>query len=241
MRIICFYLLLFFTLPLLAQTNETDKAAVQSDSLLTPDPLYREDQFYASVSYNLIHGKADRYSQNSFSTGLTVGFLRDIPLNEARNRAVAIGLGYSYTNIKHNLKVSEITERDITSRTYEVVGDSDFSKNKLVLHYLELPIEFRWRNSTMYSHKFWRIYTGFKVSYLLNDRSQFESDEGTIRIQHNPDVNKWVSTAYVSAGWNTWNFYAAYSFTPIYKNAYTIQGEELKLSSFNIGLMFYIL
>ena len=69
------------------------------------DPKYREDQFYTSISYNLLQGKPANYSQYSFSTGLTVGFLRDMPINKNRTYAIAAGLGYSYSNIKHNFVV----------------------------------------------------------------------------------------------------------------------------------------
>lgn len=240
MRIICFFLFLFLALPAVAQNLDINEAQVKTDSL-APDPFYREDQFYASISYNLIQNKADQYSQNSFSTGLTVGFLRDIPVNKARTHAIAIGLGYSYNNIKHNLFVYENSTRGETARGYEVVGEDTFDKNKLVLHYLELPIELRWRNSTPYSHKFWRVYAGFKISYLINDRSYMESSDGRVWVRHNPDLNKLVYGAYVSAGWNTWNFYFYYGFAPIYKDAYTNKGEKVNLSSLNLGLIFYIL
>ncbi len=238
MHKICFFLLCLFSLPVFAQVEEeTDTVIAKFDSLV-PDPKYREDQFYVSISYNLMQGKPPSYSQNSLSTGLTIGFLRDMPINEARTHSVAIGLGYSYNNIKHNLFVSEIDNNPV----YNVVPEGSFDKNKLVLHYLELPIELRWRNSTQYSHKFWRVYAGFKVSYLMNDRSQFESSEGRVWVRRNPDINKFICGTYIAAGWNTWNFYAYYGITPIYGlDAENDKGVDIKLNSLNIGLMFYIL
>ena len=235
---ICLFLFLLSTLPVFAQAEtEADTLDVKNDSLVT-DPKYREDQFYLSLSYNLMQGKPPSYSQNSLSTGFTLGFLRDMPVNEARTYAIAVGLGYSYNNIKHNLFVSEINNDPV----YNVVPEGSFDKNKLVLHYLELPIELRWRNSNEYSHKFWRVYTGFKVSYLMNDRSQFESSEGRVWVRRNPDMNKFILGAYLAAGWNTWNFYAYYGITPIYgPDANNDKGVDIKLNSLNIGLMFYIL
>ena len=41
------------------------------------DSLYREDQFYASLSYNLIQNRPTGFKQFSFSPGITFGFLRD--------------------------------------------------------------------------------------------------------------------------------------------------------------------
>ena len=37
---------------------------------------------------------------------------------------------------------------------------------------IEMPIEFRWRNSTASSYKFWRIYAGAKLGYVAGARSK---------------------------------------------------------------------
>jgi hypothetical protein len=103
MRIICLFLFLLVALPSAAQIIK-EETKVEKDSVAPiVDPLYREDQFYASISYNMIQSKPQGYSPNSISSGITVGFLRDMPVNEARTHAIAIGFGYSYNNIKSNL------------------------------------------------------------------------------------------------------------------------------------------
>lgn len=232
-------LLLSFTAS--AQNEITEQEGpVKLDSIAqTADPFYLEDQIYASISYNLVQGKPRDFKQNSVSTGVTFGVLRDFPINTARTYAIAAGLGYSYNNIKHNMLVTETA----AGNTYTVKPESSFDRNKLVLQYLEVPIEFRWRNSTATDHKFWRVYLGFKVSYLIYDKAQFEDFEGVPKqkVKSDNNMNKWVYGAYISTGWNTWNLYAYYGLNPIYKNAVTDTGEKLKLNSLNLGLMFYIL
>lgn len=233
-----FFLICFSVLPAFGQSTPEEQE-IELDSLpLIDDPLYREDQFYASISYNLIQNKSPGFSQNSFSTGLTIGFLRDMPVNKARTHALAAGLGYSYNNIHQNLSVTEAGG----TRYYVTAPEDEFNKNKLVLHYIDLPIEFRWRNSNSVSHKFWRIYTGFKVSYLFADKAQFEpKGDAVVKVKGNDDLNKLVYGVYVAAGWNTWNLYAYYGLNPIYKSARLSGGENIRLNSLNLGLMFYIL
>lgn len=235
-----FALLLFLaTVSLAAQTTDLPVTQV-SDSLQlpTPDPKYREDQFYASITYNLMQGMPKGYSQYSVSTGLGIGFLRDIPLNKKRNHAIAIGLGYSYNNIKHNLIVGQQDGKNI----YYTTSKTDFDKNKLVLHYLELPIELRWRTSNDTTHQFWRVYTGVKLSYLLHDKAQNEPDGKTAyKIKNDPNMNKLMGGVYIAAGYNTWNFYAYYGLTPIYDSPTLQSGEKLTMHSLKLGLMFYIL
>ena len=45
--------------------------------------------------------------------------------------------------------------------------DNNPKKNVQKLSYIEIPFEIRWRTSKVHSHKFWRIYSGVKYSYLL--------------------------------------------------------------------------
>jgi hypothetical protein len=241
MRLTQLLLLFFCTLSISAQvTNEPVTDTIEMDSVAPRvDSKYREDQFYASVSYNIMQGKPGNYSQYSFSTGLTVGFLRDMPVNKRRTYAIAAGLGYSYNNIKHNLAVLEAAGKN----TYQTIETADYDKNKLVLHYLELPIELRWRNSDSLSHKFWRVYLGFKVSYLFYDKAQYQPDGNTtMKVTNDKNMNTFIYGAYLSAGWNTWNLYAYYGITPIY-NSPPIEGstQKLTMNSLNLGLIFYIL
>lgn len=221
--------------------DETTVISAKNDSIdvILPDTKYREDQFYASISYLLMLTQPQGYTQNSFSAGITTGFLRDMPVNDARTYAVAAGLGYAYYNIKHNLRVAEIN----SAKTYDFESTVDFDKNKQVLHYLELPIEFRWRRSNAISHKFLRIYTGFKISWLFADKAQYyPAGGGSEKVKNNDDLNKFVYGAYISAGWNTWNIYVHYGITPIYKSStQTIEGQNIDLNMLNLGLIFYIL
>lgn len=237
MRILSLLLLFLFALPLQAQIEE-EKKSVEVDSLApVADPKYREDQFYATITYNLIQGKTPGYSQYSFSTGISTGFLRDMPINKHRNHSIALGLGYSYNNIKHNLAV----QKTDMGNTYTVLPDDEFDTNKLVLHYLEIPLELRWRNSDSISHKFWRVYLGFKASYLFYDKAQYEFGDKRTTVTNDVNLNKFTYGTYVSVGWNTWNFYGYYGLTPLYKDAVTTTGEKLSLHAVKLGLIFYIL
>jgi hypothetical protein len=125
--------------------------------------------------------------------------------------------------------------------TYQFANNTTFyTKNKLILHNLELPIEIRWRNATFNSHRFWRIYTGFKISYLLNNSYTFSGNTNQVTIQNNADLNKITYGATLSAGWNTWNIYMYYGFNKLFKDV-PIGAESLDLKTLNLGLQFYIL
>jgi len=201
------------------------------------DSLYREDQFYFGITYNTLPNRPSGISQKKFTPSFSVGFLRDVPINESRTVAIAAGLGYSINNYNQNILVTQ--NNGIPA--YEVITSSvTYSKNKLVLHYVDLPIELRWRTSTPESHKFYRIYSGFKLSYLVYDGSKYVDNQATIKITGNPDFNKLQYGAYVAFGYNTWNFQVYYGLNPIYKTA-KIDSQSINMHTLNFGLMFYIL
>ncbi|MGH2665891.1 porin family protein [Flavobacterium sp.] len=201
------------------------------------DSLYREDQFYFGVTYNILSSKPKEVSQNSFSTGLYLGFLRDFPINKKRTFAIAPGLGFSFKNYKQNLVIQE---NQGVMEYSTIPAGVPFDKNKLAMYFVEVPVEFRWRTSTYESHKFWRIYAGFKMSYLLASQSRYKATGIDYKVNNNPDIVKLQYGAYISAGWNQWNFYTYYGFDNMFEKG-TLNGNPIKMNTLNFGLMFYIL
>ena len=201
------------------------------------DSLYREDQFYIGLTYNILANRPNGVSQNSFSSGVHFGVLRDFPINKNRTFAIAPGIGFSFNNYKQNL----IIQKNNNLISYAIPSSSiNLDKNNLALYFIDVPIEIRWRNSTPQSHIFWRVYTGLKFSYLVLNQSKAVTQNQTFRVNNNPDFNKFQYGAYIAAGRNTWNFYGYYGFQNIFKNG-NINGESIKMNAVNIGLMFYIL
>ncbi|MDR7208381.1 porin family protein [Flavobacterium piscis] len=232
----CLFLVSFFSV--FSQDETKPEAKPEIKPVVKIDSLYREDQFYIAVTYNLLVQSPDGLKQDRFSAGLSFGFLRDMPVNKERTVAIATGLGLSYKNYYQNLTI--INQQDGT-HTYGVNSYNEFASNKFRQYLVDLPIEFRWRNSTYESHKFWRIYGGVKFSYVFSDKSVLKDREDTYIIKNNQDFNNFQYGLYLSSGFNTWNIYAYYGLSPLFKSAKTQQGESIDMRSMNIGLIFYIL
>ena len=217
--------------------EEVSKTTIDSTFFTKVDSLYREDQIYIGITYNLLTNAPTSFRQNGFSAGISAGFLRDMPINKKRTFAVALGAGFSYANYRQNLVISD--ENQITA--YQIVKNSDLSKGKIDQLFIDVPIEFRWRNSTPTSYKFWRIYTGFKFQYLVYDKSIYEGEGFNSNVKSNSDFNKLQYGPYIAVGFNTWNFQAYYGVNSLLKNVSTTDGERVNMKTLNIGLMFYIL
>ena len=231
-----FILLSCLTLMTSFAQEDLPKPSIDSTFFTKVDSLYREDQFYIGVTYNLLMKAPEGLRQNGFSSGFSAGFLRDMPINKKRTFAVAVGAGLSYSNFRQNL-VAEETGGDVS---YQIATASDLTKGKLEQFFVEVPVEFRWRNSTPTSYKFWRIYTGVKFQYLIYDKSRSIGKDVNTSLTNNKDLNKFQFGPYIAVGFNTWNFQAFYGVNPVFKNA-SVNNEKIDMKTINLGLMFYIL
>jgi Outer membrane protein beta-barrel domain len=232
-KAILFLVFLFSFFPALAQENSN--AALSSTTKI--DSLYREDQFYIGVTYNVLKNAPTGFSNDKFSTGFSAGFLRDMPINKNRNLAIAPGIGLTFNNYSQNIGITNTNG----TLVYTVLTDpTSYSNNKFSQLFVDVPLEFRWRGSTFENHNFFRIHGGVKLSYLLYDRSVLRSGSGDSVIVNNPDFNKLVYGAYLAAGYGGANLYIYYGLNPIFKTAQT-SNAAVDIKSLNIGLIFYIL
>ncbi len=219
---------------------ERDSIATQNDSITIVDDKYREDQFYFSLTYNLLAQKPDGLSQQGFSAGFHFGFIRDMPINERRNWSIGLGVGLSSNSYNQNMLIAEQPNGDYS---YSIINEDSisFNKNKFTMYLVEVPLEFRWRTSTATEYKFWRIYTGVKVGYVFYNSSKFEGSIGTIKNSNIADVNGVRYGLTFSAGYSTWNVHIYYGLNSLFDKSSSINGQPIDLTSIKIGLMFYIL
>lgn len=203
----------------------------------TIDVKYREDQYYISVTYNLLNNKVSDLSQSGFSPGLHIGVIRDIPLNKNRNFGIGVGLGYSGNVINQNLAIDDINGNfDFTT-----LASDDFIRNNLIYHTLELPFEVRWRTSNSYEYAFWRIYTGFRLGYVIGARSRLQAGAIDQKTQIVDAMNRWQYGLTLSAGNDKINAYMYYGLNALFNNDQLLNGEPIDVSTLKIGLILYIL
>jgi hypothetical protein len=231
-----FFLLSFVFISSLSVFSQ-DLTKIEKEPSATIDSLYREDQFYFGINFNRLLNKPGDFKQNKLSTGYSFGFLRDMPLNKNRTIAIAVGMGASYKNYNQNLVIKEVDQK----YEYSFIDiKENFKKNKFSHLLIDFPVEFRWRTSTPESYKFWRIYGGFKFSYLLYDKSVFDGETGRFVVTNNTDFNKLIYGAYISSGYNTWNVYAYYGLNSLFKDVKS-ENKVIDMNSLNVGVIFYIL
>ncbi|RAV27986.1 porin family protein [Sinomicrobium soli] len=226
-----------FTGSLGVQAQEKEDVRLSLSDTSRVDDKYREDQVYVGITYNILLNRPADVKQQNLSRGVQVGIIKDMPLNAARNVALGIGLGYGFNSYFHNLQMV----RNEGGMEYGLIPEgTDYKRNKMDTHVLEVPIEFRWRTSTARSYKFWRVYAGVRLGYVFSNRYKFLGDE-TVRFS-NSDIRKFQSGLQLSAGYNTWNFYVYYGLGKLFKDdIITTGGEVLEMRALKVGIIFYAL
>ncbi len=211
------------------------------DSINIPDAdlRYREDQFYFGITYNLMLNTPPKMTSRGLSGGVQGGFIRDMPINEKRNVAIAVGFGVAYDQFGQNLFVGENSAGNTIFRVLD--ENVDFVQNRFGMAMVEVPLEFRWRTSTPTEYRFWRIYAGARIGYAYWYKATFKQAGNNVNQTKIPEFDPLRLSATLSFGYNTFNFFASYSINPFFKDAYTVEGENVDLRTLKLGLMFYIL
>ena len=219
--------LFFLTMPIRAQEEDQEV-----------DLNYLEDQFYVGLTYNFILNKPAGVTQQNLSYGLQFGFIKDLPLNQKRTFGLGLGLGYAVNSYYTNLQIVKTTN----NFQYVILdGDVGAKRNKLETHLLEIPIEFRWRNSTPSEYKFWRLYLGAKLGYAFGSRSKLVTDTGKDSF-YVTDVEKFRYGLMANFGYNTFNIHVYYALNNLFKDGLLLDtGQELTFTPLRIGFIFYIL
>lgn len=225
-------LILSISLPSLAQNKDKNDNKVV-------DSLYREDQFYAGVAFNLMTDMPKDGSQSGFSGSFDLGFIRDFPINKRRSLAVGVGLGVSSSSFGHNILISETGDgQDIVQ---PISKDIEYKNNRFATHLVEMPIQIRWRSSTPEDYAFWRVYFGVKLGYIYYFKSKFEQDDLTIKQTDVNALNRFRTAGFFSFGYNIVNIQIQYDLNPLFSGEVSNGTSKIGIKPLRIGLIFYIL
>lgn len=195
---------------------------------------YREDQLYVNLNLGIQFNDINGFKQNGFSRSIHIGALRDFPITDKGDKAVAIGLGYGFVRLVNNINVEQVQN----GYRYSVPEVQRALRNVFTYHQLQLPIELRLRTSTLQDYAFWRVYLGYRLSYQFG--AQYKPFFGR-KFTLDNQLNVLQHSIGIAMGFNTWNLRFDYSFTPMLKEGATSAQNQLKVFPVQVGLIFYLL
>lgn len=222
---ICFGLLsITFIFPFKLKSQNTDQ---QKDSI-----FYREDQIYFGVSLLLLRANQENLNTRGLSRHFQLGLMRDIPLVKSGKLSSGLGLGISFEKFTTNLIPSE-------NGTYSFDLENNMNNTFSVsVKSFEVPFAIRWRNSSNLDYAFWRLYGGIKINWNY----QIRAKENLNSITINEEINNIVTNAFVSFGYNTWNFYLSYPLNQVFNsNIANSDYPSITIAPIKVGLIFFVL
>ncbi len=225
----------------LAQSQNVNVTREENAIPEVVDSLYREDQFYFGLSFNLITGDPSAFSQNGFSGGVHLGFIRDMPLNERRNVAIGLGVGLSTNTYNSNLFIGQSEDNQTI---YQILdrNELDYDSNRFNTNLVEVPLQLRWRTSTATTTNFWRIYPGIKFGYIVAFKSTYKAAGETLKQTDVAELNKFRYAATLAIGNGSFNAFVHYNINSLFNdNALTTDGQAVGLQPIKFGIEFYIL
>ena len=81
-----------------------------------------------------------------------------MPINDNRIIAIGLGFGINYNVLFTNLQFNDDMTTTLVSS--DIINQWNSTE-------VEIPLEFRWRNSTPTNYQFWRVYAGLVGYYAL--------------------------------------------------------------------------
>jgi hypothetical protein len=197
--------------------------------------FYREDQIYLGISFILLESNQKGLNSRGLSSHFQWGVIRDIPISENGRFAFGFGLGMNYERYNTNL----FRKEDPSGMgIYSVLNDNSESPLFFSVHSIETPLTFRWRSSSLKDYAFWRVYGGVSLQWNYS----IIGKQATISLPISNDLERIGTTAHLSFGYNTWNFYIAYRLSPFFKSeSLAFSSLPIEFNPLKIGLIFYFL
>ncbi len=164
-------LMIFASVSVYAQSDSTYTGPTSTSF----DDDGSRDRFLISLHWDGWMGAPDSLKVKGLSSGIGIHSMYDIPLG-GDNVSFAIGAGFSWSNYYNNA----LFAYDSNTTVIDPLTDEDtisYSKNKFVINYVEVPLEFRFRTDENNSGNRFKVAVGFKAGYMLSNHTKFVGED----------------------------------------------------------------
>ncbi len=194
----------------------------------------RFDRFNTDFFFNNWLGNTNNVTTKFYSIGHGINLMFDIPFSKKSRFGIAIGLGYTHYNVRHdgdftfeslNLPKGSMTQ-------YAILAPYDGADrwiNRTVFNQVDVPFEFRVR-SRKERGKF-KFYPGFKVGYIFDTFEKWRTGSDEFKTFNFPDVQKLQYGPTLRVGMDNIFLFGSYNLTYLFENESSTQ-----LGLFSVGI-----
>ncbi len=221
-----------------------------TDTLPLPESTIEEaedpsqDRIIMNVHWDGWLGAPDSFKVKPLSSGLGFHIYYDIPFGTSRadkpQASFAIGAGMSWSNYYNNSYFVYDTAENTIPIKFDTV---QYNKNKFVINYVEVPLEFRFRTKENGTGNRFKAAIGFKAGYVITNHTKFVGEDyrpngGNDEIKYKEYRVKNLSNLQfgptLRLGYSKINLEAYYGLAPIFIDGKGPSGNPLTIGvSFN--------
>jgi len=131
---------------------------------------------------------------------------------------ISLGLNVDWFNISSKMKVTSM------------LPDTSYDKNKMVLTYLNIPLELKFK----FSHAI-NLGIGFKGGLLLYADNKYKLGNTKGKIQLESGITKWDYGTYINIGWKFLSVFGSYNINSLFNST-----NAPDINTWSIGLAIMI-
>ena len=172
-----------FLLPVVLVTVTTGLFAQTDTDTLDLDEIVNEvnvaspdrDRFVFNVHWDGWLGAADSIDVGALSRGVGIHFFYDIPLDAAKQFSFAAGVGWNNSN--YYTKALFVNDTLGNTQVVPFNESQTVTRSKIVLNYVEVPVEFRFRTKPNTKGNSFKVAVGFKGGYQFANHTKYVGDD----------------------------------------------------------------
>jgi hypothetical protein len=196
----------------------------------------RFDRFNTDFFFNNWLGNTNGVTTKFYAIGHGINLMFDIPFSKQSRFGVAIGLGYTHYNIRHDgdfsfesFQAPQIPEEQY-SVLYQYTGAERWI-NRTVFNQIDVPFEFRIRSSK--ERKKFKFYPGFKVGFIFNVYEKWRVEKSKFKTYNFPDLNQFQFGPTLRVGLDNIFLFGSYNLTYMFDHELS---SDLNLFSVGISI-----
>jgi hypothetical protein len=195
---------------------------------------HSRDFLMIQYSYDGWAGAPDSV-KTGFNRGFNIALMYDFPIKQS-HFSLAAGLGISTSGVylkDHRIDMSKAAG---SSEKIAFIKDGYYSKFKVATTYLEIPIEFRYRQVEDNANKGFKASLGVKAGLLANAHTKGKNsvggDKNIDKVLNKRFFNTWRLAATARVGYGNFSLFGSYNISPMFKEN-TGQGD---IRPYSIGI-----
>jgi len=236
MKIKSLFILVLLSISLFSSAQETTEPK-KTDKFKTTLESESKDRLFLVFNHdNVFHKETNGFATQWYSRGVGLYFMWDFQIKKSEF-SIAPGIGYNHAAYFHNAEMKEDSNGLSFPIIHDLKEDQNFKRSKLSLHYIDVPIEIRYR------HKFktglsLKLAVGLKGSVKVNAVSKEvkigpNGYEKHYNVANFKDLNQWRLGPTLRVGYGPVNLLMYYNLMPLFE-----KGRGPEMTPFSIGIAF---